>query len=74
MATAVIPKSVFRRNDNIQIGYGEVPAIVVDGVTAWVHPNGTVTFRESQARKWATEINNWMSNNVKDLKQLLTAA
>lgn len=73
MATSVIPKSEFRRNDNIIVGYGEVPAVNVNGVIGWGLPGGIVTFSEAEARDFATRLNKELRRRVKDPKQLLTA-
>ena len=74
MATAVIPKSEFRRNDNIIEGYGEVPAVDVEGITGWGLPGGIVTFREAEARVYAKKLDREIRKNLTNLNQLLTAA
>ena len=76
MATAVIPKSEIRRNDNIIVGFGEVPAFDCEetGRTGWGLPGGAVTFNESEARWHAGELNREIRRTMRDTKQLLTAA
>jgi hypothetical protein len=76
MATAVIPKSEIRRNDNISVGYGEVPAFDCEetGRLGWGLPGGKVTFNESEARWWAGELNREIRRTLRDPSQLLTAA
>lgn len=74
MAASVIPKSEFRRNDNIIEGYGEVPAVDVNGVTGWGLPGGLVTFSEAEAREYARRLDRELRRRVKNPKQLLTAA
>lgn len=56
MSTAIIAKSEMRKNDNISIGYGELPAIEIGGVTGWGIPGGLVTFSEEVAISWAIKI------------------
>jgi len=56
MSTAIIAKSEMRRNDNITVGYGEVPAVEVEGVTGWGFPGGIVTFSEEVAISWAIKL------------------
>lgn len=73
MATAIIPKSEMRRNDNVIVGYGEVPAIDINGVHGWGVPGGLVTFSEETAKKWATDLDRAIRAAIKDSNQLLTA-
>jgi len=80
MATSITPKSVFRQNDNISVGYGEVPACYITNtkteqrVQGWVHPDGTITFRESVAIAWATQLDDYFkSRNVKSSTLLRVA-
>ena len=74
MATAIVPKSEIRKNDNISIEYGEVPAVEVDGKLGWGLPGGGVTYDETEARLWAGRLNREIRRIMKDPKQLLTAA
>lgn len=71
MATAIIPKSVFRKNDNIIHGYGEVPAVYIDGVLGWGLPGGQVTFKEKEAKDFAHQLDKEIRSRLKDPKQLL---
>jgi hypothetical protein len=73
MATAITPKSVFRQNDNITVGYGDVPAIYIDGVLAWGLPGGQITFREKEAIAYATKLDQTIRANLKDVNQLASA-
>jgi hypothetical protein len=73
MATAIIPKSEFRKNDNIEIGYGEVPAIDVDGVAGWGLPGGIVTFSEREAREYAAKLHDEIILRMSNLNQLISA-
>jgi len=56
MSTAIIAKSEMRKNDNIIIGYGELPAIEIGGVQGWGVPGGLVTFSEEIAISWAIKL------------------
>ena len=56
MSTAIIAKSEMRKNDNITVGYGEVPAVEIEGVLGWGLPGGLVTFSEEAAIGWAIRI------------------
>ena len=72
MATAIIPKSEIRRNDNIQVGYGEVPAVEINGVIGWGLPGGHVTFSEREARTFAAQLDEIIRNKANfNPKQLL---
>ena len=73
MATAVIPKSVMRINHNISVGYGEVPALRVNGLTAWGLPGGDITFSEEIALAWAEKIDKSIRANIRDVNQLMKA-
>lgn len=74
MATSVIPKSEFRRCDSITVGYGEVPAVDVNGVTGWGLPGGIITFSESEARKFASTLDQEIRKRLKSLDQLTRVA
>jgi|SaaInlStandDraft_7_1057024.scaffolds.fasta_scaffold225349_2 hypothetical protein len=73
MATAIIPKSEMRRNDNVIVGYGEVPSVNINGVQGWGIPGGLVTFSEETAIKWATDLDRAIRATIKGTNQLLTA-
>jgi hypothetical protein len=73
MATAIIPKSEMRRNDNISVGYGEVPAVTVNGVTAWGLPGGRVTYSEEEALTFAIKLDKTIRQVVTSSQQLLSA-
>ena len=70
LATSIIPKSEFRRNENISVGYGEVPAISVNGVTAWGLPGGEITFSEETALEWAIKLNKAIQANIRSVEDL----
>lgn len=72
MATSVIPKSEIRRNDNIQVGYGEVPSVEVEGVPGWGLPGGLVTFSEAKAREFAAQLDSEIRLRLRNPRQLLT--
>ena len=76
MAVSVVPKSEFRRDDNIIEGYGEVPAVYLqapDGswITGWGLPNGDVTFREKEARAFAKKLDELIRQNMKSKEDLV---
>ena len=73
MATAIIPKSEMRRNDNIIIGYGEVPTIDINGVKGWGFPGGLVTFSEEVAIGMAITLDKKIRKTMQSKDQLLTA-
>lgn len=56
MATSTIPKSEFRRNDNIIHGYGEVPAVETDKGIAWGLPGKAITHCPNIAREFARKL------------------
>jgi len=72
MATSTIPKSEMRRNDNICFGYGELPAIEVEGVPAWGLPGGQVVFQEREALAFAEQLDTEIRARLKHPKQLIT--
>ena len=76
MATAVIPKSEIRRNDNIRVGYGEVPAFDCEetGQVKWGFLGGMTTSNPKQARFWASMLDDEIRRTMKSPEQLLTAA
>ena len=74
MATAIIPKSEIRRNENIREGYGEVPAIWRDGVKGWGLPGGLFTSSELVAHQYAKQLDNDIRRNMTHINQLLSAA
>lgn len=71
MATATVAKSVMRKNDNISVGYGEVPAIEIHGITAWGLPGGTVTYSEEIALGWAIKLDAEIRLRIKDVAELM---
>ena len=74
MSTAIVPKSEMRRNDNIIVGYGEVPAISINGVKGWGLPKGRVTFSEEDAIEYATQLDKAIRQNLRNKEQLLKAS
>ena len=73
MATSVIPKSEMRKDDNIRFGYGEVPAITVEGVQGWGLPGGKVVFTEKEAIDFAEQLDLEIRTRLKNPKQLISA-
>lgn len=73
MSVSIIPKSAFRKNRNITVGYGEVPAVNVNGVQGWGLPGGLVTFREAEAYSYAVKLDKEIRARMTDVKQLLKA-
>lgn len=80
MAVATVPKSEFRKNDNVIFGLGEIASTVVtdsegnNEIVGWVHPNGTITFREREALEWAKQLDAWFKQRIQHPSQLLRAA
>ena len=74
MAVSTIAKSEFRRNENIIVGYGEVPAVDVHGVTGWGLPGGLITFSEKEAIAYAKKLDKEIRARLDDPSQLLAAA
>lgn len=76
MAVKTLPKSEFRKQgtDNIKVGYGEVPVVIVDGQTGWGLPGGFVTFDRDEAIIYANLLDKEIRSNMTNPKQLLTAA
>lgn len=70
MAVATVAKSVFRQNDNIVVGYGEVPAVHYRGVVGWGLPGGEVTFREEIAIAWATRLDKVIRANMRTVDDI----
>jgi hypothetical protein len=73
LATSIIPKSVFRRNDNITVGYGTVPAIEIEGVIGWGLPGGHVVFTEREATAFATQLDKDIQARLRHPGELLTS-
>lgn len=75
MATSIIPKSVFRLNQNISVGYGEVPATVCpdSGIEGWGLPGGGITFSEAVALEWAIKIDREIRSTITNIKQLASS-
>lgn len=78
MATAIIPKSKFRENANISVGYGEVPAVTLQSdfgeVHGWGLPGGEITFSEEVALAYATKLDQEIRSIMKSPKELLSVA
>ena len=74
MSTAIIPKSEFRLNLNISVGYGEVPAVHIPDteIYGWGLPGGRVTFSEEEAIAYATKLDREIRQRLKDPNQLLS--
>jgi hypothetical protein len=78
MAVSVIPKSEFRKNENIVEGYGEVPAVHIvspdgDIITGWGLPDGSVTTREKDARAFARKLDEVIRRNMRSTDDLLVS-
>lgn len=78
MATAIIPKSKFRENANVSVGYGEVPAVIIESehgaIQGWGLAGGEVTFSEQEAIAYATKLDRKIRAIMKDPHQLISAA
>jgi hypothetical protein len=74
MATATVAKSVMRKNDNISVGYGEVPAVEVFGIIGWGLPGGEVTYSEEIALGWAIKIDSEIRTRITNVTDLMTAS
>ena len=71
MATSIIPKSEFRRNENITYGYGEVPGIYLpDGSLGWGLPGGIITSDRSEACKIAMELDSLLRAQINSPSEL----
>lgn len=78
MAVSVIPKSEFRKNKNIVEGYGEVPSVHLvspegDIITGWGLPDGSVTYREQDARAFAKKLDEVIRRNMRSTDDLLVS-
>ena len=74
MATSIIPKSEFRKNKNIIVGYGEVPSIVTpEGAEGWGLIGGLITFSEKEAIEHAYELDRSIRKRMTHVKQLESA-
>ena len=75
MATAILPKSEIRRNNNITSGYGEVPSVVnAEGVAGWGLPAGGFTTCRFEARRYAERLDKEIRKRMTNINELLTAA
>jgi hypothetical protein len=78
LATAIVPKSKFRENANVSVGYGEVPAIIIESVhgsvQGWGLAGGSVTFSEQEAIAYATKLDRQIRAIMKNPYQLISAA
>lgn len=74
MATAIVPKSAARKNDNISVGYGEVPAMECEetGKIGWGLPGGSVTFCRDTAKSWAKKLDKEIRKHMKHPRELLS--
>lgn len=71
MAIPTIPKSEVRMNFNISVGYGELPAVRVNGRRGWGLACGEVVYCEQEAREIAAAIDKEIRANMRDPKRLL---
>jgi hypothetical protein len=63
MATPIIPKSEARINNNIMVGFGEVPYVEVDGKPGWGLPNGEVVHDVEEALAYAEALDKMIRSN-----------
>lgn len=71
MAIPIVPKSEIRYNDNVSVGYGELPSIGDSERRGWVLPCGSIVYNESEARKFAAKIDQMIRASKKfDPKKL----
>jgi hypothetical protein len=73
MPTSITPKSEFRTNHNIRVGFAEIPAIIVNDDVLWGLPGGSVTRSRKEATAYAHKLANYLSRTVKDVSQLSRA-
>ena len=73
MPTPTLPKSAARLSQNIIVGYAEVPAVSVQGVTGWRLVNKTVTFNKDIAINAAEQLNKFIKKNLKKTSALIVA-
>lgn len=72
MAIPIIPKSEARINNNVIVGYGEVPSVISQcGRTGWGLPNGKVVYSQQEAQAFARKLDQVIRANMRDPKQLL---
>lgn len=72
MAIPIIPKSEARINNNISVGFGEVPATFAPcGRIAWGLPNGELVYTKEEAEDYAKELDRVIRANMRSPKQLL---
>lgn len=72
MAIPIVPKSEIRYNDNISVGYGEIPSTGDPKRRGWVLPCGTIVYNETEARKYAAKIDQLIRSSPKfDPKKLI---
>lgn len=73
MATSVIPKSEIRVNNNIAVGFGEVPAVECSesGRMGWGLPGGKWTSCKETAHRWAEKLDREISRAMKSPAELL---
>lgn len=76
MAVKTVAASVMRRNDNIQVGYGEVPGFShpETGQLCWGLPGGELTTCRAAARIFAAQLDREIRAILKTPNQLLSAA
>lgn len=74
MATSITPKSEFRRNNNIVVGYGEVPEVITpEGAQGWGLLGGEITFSEKKAIRYAYELDQQIRARLTHVSELGTA-
>lgn len=74
MAVAVVPKSEFRRNENVIVGYGEVPSVIdQNGRSGWGLPGGKIVYTVFEAKAYAKKLDDHIRKNMRNVSQLLAA-
>lgn len=69
MATAIIPKSEFRKNFNLQQGYGEIPGFMERGTIYYALPDGTRTTDKRKAERMADKLDAMIRRGIQQNPQ-----
>jgi len=71
MASPIVPKSEMRKIRHITVGFGTIPTIEINGISAWALPGKLFTFCEQTAREAASNMDRVIKENMTSHGQLL---
>lgn len=69
MAACITPKSKAREINSINVGFGEVPVVTIDGKTGWGLPGKAITFCREEALTVAQRLDCMIRSNMEGNSQ-----